>query len=100
MRAQPPAWRVRIARLPAPMTWAAVVVVGLLVAALVVWPASPPAHADDPRVERAQEQRRQAQQRLDGVLQHLGAVEAEVAAAESELAALTHKAKAHQQDAQ
>ncbi|MEX0658593.1 MAG: peptidoglycan DD-metalloendopeptidase family protein [Egibacteraceae bacterium] len=81
------------------MTWGAVAVVGLLVAALVVWPASTPAHAGDPRIERAQEQRRQAQQHLDGVLQHLRAVEAEVARAEAELAGLTSKTDAHREDA-
>lgn len=96
MRAQPPAWRVRPA---APLTWGAVTMVGLVVVALVAWPASTPAHADDPRVQRAAEERRQAQQRLDQVLQRMGTVQAEVTAAEQELAALTGAVSAHRADA-
>lgn len=100
MRAQPPAWRTRPAFPAAPMQWRAVALVGLVIAALAVaWPASRPAHAADPRVEKAQEERQQAQRRLDEVLQRLGTAQAEVASAEAELADLTSTVSAYEADA-
>ena len=98
MHAPPPAWRDRLA-LPHVALFRSVVV-GLVIAALVVaWPGSLPANAGDPRIERAQEQRRGAQERLDGVLQRLSELQAGVASAETELERLTATVDAHRKDA-
>ncbi|HVL98699.1 MAG TPA: peptidoglycan DD-metalloendopeptidase family protein [Egibacteraceae bacterium] len=101
MHAQPPARRVRPVSAPSPLRRMVAVAVGLLVAALVVgWPASAPARAADPRIEKALEQRRQAQQRLDEVLQRLGDLQASVGAAEAELAQLNAAVTSHRDEAQ
>lgn len=101
MRAHPPTWRVGSAVLTAPKRRVTVMLVGLVVAALAVaWPVSPPAHAGDARVEKAQEHRRAAQERLDDVLQRLGAAQAEVAAAEQQHAELVGQISAFQHDAE
>jgi peptidoglycan LD-endopeptidase LytH len=76
------------------------VVAALLAAALVVTlPGALPARAADPRLERAQAKRAEAQQRLDAVVTRLGEVETEVAEVEARLAALSAEGESHQQQA-
>lgn len=101
MRAQPPMRHMEHGSYPALSAWACVVVAGFIAAVVAfAWPAPTPAHAGDPRLEEAEQQRRQAQQRLDDVLQRMGTVQAEVSAAEQELAALQGTVDALQQDAE
>lgn len=104
MRAQPPVRRHNPSSAGAPDALGVLgtaLGVGLLVAALALaWPASPPAHAGDPRVESAVEKRQAAQQRLDEVLQRLGDLQAQVTAAEEELGRLVAAVDAHQDDAE
>lgn len=74
---------------PAAIAIAVRFVVGLAVAALALyWPVPPPARAADPRIERAQEAREDAQGKLDDVLQRVSAAQARVEQAEAEASEL------------
>lgn len=76
------------------------VVVGLVAAVLALsWSALSPASAGDPRIERAQEEHRQAQRELDGVLARLGEAQARVEAAEAESARLQAAENAYRESA-
>jgi peptidoglycan LD-endopeptidase LytH len=75
-------------------------VIGLLVVALLVaWPTAGAAEDTDPRLERAQAQRTEVQERLDALYQRLSAVQADVEELAEQLAGLEDKSEAQQRAA-
>ena len=71
----------------------------LAVALVLAWPAAVPAQAADARLEEAEAQRQDVQERLDAVLANLDQVQAETAEIEDRVAGLQAEAKIHQQAA-
>lgn len=77
-----------------------ILLLGVLVVAMVsTWPVSGSANAADPRLQRAQTQRTEVQQRLDGLIQRLDEVTAAVADTEAQLGNLRAQESAQQAQA-